>query len=80
MRKGNGVASDAPWHDQVAHLMSREGIPRDKARDHVILDYLKRGDSNALAALLIEAVKTQQAEIQQLKTQLVRLASRPAVS
>jgi hypothetical protein len=34
--------------------MSREGMPRDKARDHVILDYLKCGDSNALAALLID--------------------------
>lgn len=54
MRKGNGGASDAPWHDQVAHLMSREGMSRDKARDHVILDHLKRGDSNALAALLID--------------------------
>jgi hypothetical protein len=58
MRKGNGkdrgVASGAPWDDQVAHLMSREGMPRDKARDRVILDFLKRGDSNALAALLID--------------------------
>jgi hypothetical protein len=54
MRKGNGVASGAPWNDQVAHLMSREGMPRDKARDRVILDSLKRGDCDALAALLIE--------------------------
>jgi hypothetical protein len=58
MRKGNGkdngVASGAPWDDQVAHLMSREGMPRDKARDRVILDFLKRGDGNALAALLID--------------------------
>jgi hypothetical protein len=58
MRKGNGkdngVASVAPWDDQVAHLMRREGMPRDKARDRVILDFLKRGDSNALAALLID--------------------------
>ena len=53
MRKGNG-ASSAPWNDQVAHLMSREGMPRDKARDRVILDSLKRGDSNVLAALLID--------------------------
>jgi hypothetical protein len=53
-RKGNGVASGAPWNDQVADLMSREGMPRDKARDRVILDFLKRGDSNALAALLID--------------------------
>jgi hypothetical protein len=29
-------------------------MSRDKARDHVILDHLKRGDSNALAALLID--------------------------
>jgi len=53
-RKGNGAAAATPWDDQVAHLMSREGMPRDKARDHVILEHLKRGDSNALAALLID--------------------------
>ena len=53
MGKGNG-ASSAPWNDQVAHLMSREGLPRDKARDRVILESLKRGDSNVLAALLID--------------------------
>jgi hypothetical protein len=52
--KGNGAASGTPWNDRVAHLMSREGIPRDKARDQVILDALKRGDTNVLAALLIE--------------------------
>jgi hypothetical protein len=54
MRKGNGVASTAPWNEQVAHLMSREGMSRDKARDRVILDFLKRGDSSALAALLMD--------------------------
>ncbi len=54
MRKGNGVASTAPWNDQVAHLMSREGMSRDKARDRVILDFLKRGDMSALAALLMD--------------------------
>jgi hypothetical protein len=53
-RKGNGVASGAPWNDQVAHLMSREGMSRDKARDKVIMEALKRGDGNALAALLID--------------------------
>jgi len=53
-RKGNGVASGAPWNEQVAHLMSREGMPRDKARDKVIMDSLKRGDGNALAALLMD--------------------------
>jgi len=53
-RKGNGVASGAPWNDQVAQLMSREGMPRDKARDKVIMDQLKRGDGSALAALLID--------------------------
>jgi hypothetical protein len=53
-RKGNGVASRAPWNDQVARLVSREGMARDKARDHVILESLKRGDSSALGALLIE--------------------------
>src|SRR5258708_1748777 len=53
-RKGNGAAAAVPWADQVAHLMSREGMPRDKARDHVILEFLKCGDSNALAALLID--------------------------
>jgi hypothetical protein len=53
-RKGNGVASGAPWNDQVAHLMSREGMPRDKARDKVIMESLKRGDGEALAALLID--------------------------
>jgi hypothetical protein len=54
MRKGNGVASTAPWNDQVAHLMSREGMSRDKARDRVILDFLQRGDASALAALLMD--------------------------
>ena len=54
MRKGNGVASTAPWNEQVAHLMGREGMSRDKARDRVILDFLKRGDSSALAALLMD--------------------------
>jgi hypothetical protein len=53
MRKLNG-ASGASWNDQVAHLMSREGMPRDKARDRVILDSLKRGDCNVLAALLMD--------------------------
>jgi hypothetical protein len=52
--KGNGANSGAPWSDQVAHLMSREGMPRDKARDRIILDSLKRGDCGPLAALLIE--------------------------
>jgi hypothetical protein len=54
MRKLNGAGSGAPWDDQVARLMNREGLPRDKARDQVILEYLKRGDANALAALLID--------------------------
>jgi hypothetical protein len=53
-RKGNGVASGTPWNDQVAQLMSREGMPRDKARDKVIMESLKRGDGSALAALLID--------------------------
>jgi hypothetical protein len=53
-RKGNGAGSATPWDDQVAQLMSREGLPRDKARDQVILQSLKRGDSHALAALLID--------------------------
>ncbi len=57
-RKGNGAASNAAsnasWDDQVAELMSSEGMPRDKARDRVILEALKRGDGNALAALLID--------------------------
>jgi hypothetical protein len=34
--------------------MSREGMARDRARDQVILEFLKRGDSSALAALLID--------------------------
>lgn len=53
-RKSNGVASGTPWNDQVAQLMSREGLPRDKARDKVIMEQLKRGDGSALAALLID--------------------------
>ena len=53
-RKSNGAASSTPWNDQVALLMSREGMPRDKARDKVIMDQLKRGDGSALAALLID--------------------------
>lgn len=53
-RGRNGAASPTPWDDEVAHLMRREGMPRDKARDQVILESLKRGDINALAGLLIE--------------------------
>jgi hypothetical protein len=53
-RKGNGAAAAAPWGVRVADLMSREGMPRDKARDQVILEALKRGDSGVLAALLLE--------------------------
>jgi hypothetical protein len=54
MRKGDNGARGASWNDQVARLMSSEGMPRDKARDRVIVDCLKRGDSSALAALLID--------------------------
>jgi hypothetical protein len=53
-RRGNGASSTAPWDVQVADLMRREGMPRDKARDQVILEALKRGDSSVLAALLLE--------------------------
>jgi hypothetical protein len=53
-RHRNGAGSATPWDDQVAELMSREGMPRDKARDQVILQSLKCGDSHALAALLID--------------------------
>ena len=53
-RKSNGVASGAPWNDQVAQLMRREGMSREKARDRVILEWLRRGDGNALAAMLID--------------------------
>jgi hypothetical protein len=53
-RKSNGVTSGTPWNDQVAQLMSREGMSRDKARDKVIMEQLKRGDGSALAALLID--------------------------
>ena len=53
-RRGNGAASAPRWDVQVADLMRREGMPRDKARDQVILEALKRGDSNVLAALLLE--------------------------
>jgi len=54
MRKGDNGARSTPWNEQVAHLMSREGMPRDKARDRIIVESLKRGDSHALAALLID--------------------------
>jgi hypothetical protein len=53
-RKGNGGAPGSRWDHQVAQLMTREGIARDKARDRVILESLRRGDSGALAALLID--------------------------
>jgi hypothetical protein len=53
-RKGNGGAPVSRWDDQVAQLMSREGIARDKARDRVILESLRRGNSSALAALLMD--------------------------
>jgi len=53
MRKANG-RSGVTLSDKVARLMSREGMSRDRARDHLILEQLKRGDSGALAALLID--------------------------
>ena len=54
MAKGNGRATSGSWSDQVAELMSREGVPRDKARDQVIMKHLRRGDTHALAAMLLE--------------------------
>jgi hypothetical protein len=54
MRKNDDDGSSMPWDRQVVHLVRSEGLPRDKARDRVILDWLKRGDSKALAALLID--------------------------
>jgi hypothetical protein len=61
MRKGNGSAraassekSDKSWGEKIARLMSREGLSRDKARDHLIMEGLKRGDTGALAAMLID--------------------------
>ena len=53
MRKANG-SSGATLSDKVARLMSREGMSRDRARDHLIMEQLKRGDSAPLAALLID--------------------------
>jgi len=34
--------------------MSREGLSRDKARDRLIMEGLKRGDTGALAAMLVD--------------------------
>jgi hypothetical protein len=53
MRKANG-SSGVTLSDKIARLMSREGMSRDRARDHVILESLKRGDTATLAALLID--------------------------
>jgi hypothetical protein len=50
----NGAAAQAAWSDQVAHLMQREGMSREKARDKVILDQLRGGEIAALAELLLE--------------------------
>jgi hypothetical protein len=58
MRKGNGnlraASSESTWSDKVARIMSREGLSRDKARDHLIMEGLKRGDTGALAAMLVD--------------------------
>jgi hypothetical protein len=54
MPKNEDGVPGTPWDRQVAHLVRSEGLPRGKARDRVILDWLKRGDSKALAALLID--------------------------
>jgi hypothetical protein len=54
MAKNEDGVSSAPWDSQVAHLVRSEGLTRDKARDRVILNWLRRGDSKALAALLID--------------------------
>ncbi len=54
MAKGNGSAAGASVSDKVARLMSREGLSRERARDHLIMAELKRGDTAALAAMLID--------------------------
>src|ERR1700681_2732838 len=54
MPKNDDGVPSTPWDRQIAHLVGREGLTRDKARDRIILDWLKRGDSKALAALLID--------------------------
>jgi hypothetical protein len=54
MPKNDYGVTSTPWDRQVAHLVSREGLTRDKARNRVILDWLKRGDTKALSALLID--------------------------
>lgn len=48
------TSSDKTWSENVARLMSREGLTREKARDQLIVEGLKRGDTGALAAMLID--------------------------
>jgi hypothetical protein len=43
-----------PWDSQVANLVRSEGLSLDKARERVILDWLDRGSSKALAAILVD--------------------------
>jgi hypothetical protein len=54
---GNGVHASmhaSSWERQVLQLEQKEGLPRGKARDRVILETLGRGDCKPLAALLID--------------------------
>src|SRR5580704_3143925 len=54
MPKDDAAASSTPWDRQIAHLVRSEGMPLNKARDRVVLDWLQRGDTRALAALLAD--------------------------
>jgi hypothetical protein len=42
------------WSEQVAQLMHKGGLSREKARDQVIMGELRAGNADALATMLIE--------------------------
>lgn len=54
MPQDKGGVPSAAWDREVENLVRSEGLPRGSARDRVILKWLKRGDSRALAGLLMD--------------------------
>jgi hypothetical protein len=50
----NSGAARERWNEQVVQLVHRDGLSREKARDHVIMQELRVGEAGALAAMLLE--------------------------
>jgi hypothetical protein len=50
----NSGAARERWSEQVVQLVHRDGLSREKARDHVIMEELRVGEAGALAAMLLD--------------------------